>query len=202
MGRRLERWRWCQLELLTPPSGHLRKPAGVYGRRRIDQGTRLMYPAFLAGIPDAPGQLGWRPFRPLGNLQRRVLTLPRPRKRSAARFGAFRPFGNVQRRVLELSEPSETFSGAFWSFPRPRKRSAACFDTFRALGASADAGESIRVHVGCTRPAWLASLTPRLLVFSCLIPPTPSARNVGDRRATCHDVRRNPPVDPRQCGRC
>ena len=61
-------------------------------------------------------------FRPLGNLQRRVLTLPRPRKRSAARFDAFRGLGNLQRRVLTLSEASETFSGAFWYFPRPRGR--------------------------------------------------------------------------------
>ena len=59
-------------------------------------------------------------FRPLGNLQRCVLTLPRRRKRSAARFDAFRGLGNVQRRVLTLSEASETFSGAFWYFPRPR----------------------------------------------------------------------------------
>ena len=59
-------------------------------------------------------------FRPLGNLQRRVLTLPRPRKRSAACFDAFRPLGNLQRRVLTLSEASETFSGEFWYFPRPR----------------------------------------------------------------------------------
>ena len=38
-------------------AGRLRKPAGVYGRRRRKPGTRLMYPANLAGIPDAPGQL-------------------------------------------------------------------------------------------------------------------------------------------------
>ena len=129
------RWRWRQLALLTSSRGvcgRLRTPANLAGGvRDASQESR---------VHDAPGQLG-RPLRPLGNLQRRVLTLPRPRKRSAARFGAFRGLGNVQRRVLELSEPSETFSGAFWSFPSPRKRSAACFDTFRGLGASADAGE-------------------------------------------------------------
>ena len=86
------------------------------------------------------------PADPLGNVQRRVLTLPSPRKRSAACFGAFRPLGNVQRRVLTLSEASETFSGVFWSFPSPRKRSAACFDTFRALGASTEAGEVCSVR--------------------------------------------------------
>ena len=107
-----------------------------------EAGGRLRTPAKKARYAfDITGQLGWRPSRPLGNVQRRVLTLPSPRKRSAACFGAFRGLGNVQRRVLELSEPSETFSGAFWSFPSPRKRSAACFDTFRGLGASADAGE-------------------------------------------------------------
>ena len=73
-------------------------------------------------------------------------SFPTPRKRSAARFGAFRPLGNVQRRVLTLSEASETFSGVFWSFPTPRKRSAACFDTFRALGASTEAGEVCSVR--------------------------------------------------------
>ena len=65
-------------------------------------------------------------FRPLGNLQRRVLRLPRPRKRSAACFDAFRGVGNLQRRVLTLSEASETFSGAFWYFPRPRGVRDAC----------------------------------------------------------------------------
>ena len=96
-----------------------------------------------ADAPSGAGNLAWyparlrrrpQPPRGLGNVQRRVLSLPRPRKCSAACFGAFRDLGNVQRRVLMLSEPSETFSGAFWSFPRPRKRSAACFDAFRALG--------------------------------------------------------------------
>ena len=80
-------------------------------------------------------------FRPLGNLQRRVLTLPRRRKRSAACFDAFRGLGNVQRRVLMLSEASETFSGVFWRFPRRRKPSAARFDAFRGLGAASAAGE-------------------------------------------------------------
>ena len=63
------------------------------------------YPARLRRRPQPP--------RGLGNLQRRVLSLPRPRKRSAACFDAFRGLGNVQRRVLELSDASETFSGAF-----------------------------------------------------------------------------------------
>ena len=130
---------------------------------------------------------------PLGNLQRRVLTLPRPRKRSATCFGAFRGLGNVQRRVLMLSEASETFSGVFWSFPRPRKRSAACFDTFRALGnvqrrvlilsepsgrlrtpanlagGVRDAGQESRIHAEnvstCNRLSWLASLTPPAFSF-------------------------------------
>ena len=52
----------------------------------------------------------------------------------------------------------------------PTKKAGYAFDVpgqlgwrpFRPLGASADAGESIRVCVGCTRPAWLESLpTPR-----------------------------------------
>ena len=84
------------------------------------------YPARLRRRPQPP--------RGLGNVQRRVLSLPRPRKCSAACFGAFRRVGNVQRRVLMLSEASEMFSGVFWSFPRPRKRSAARFDAFRGLG--------------------------------------------------------------------
>ena len=177
MGRRLERWRWRQLALLTSSRGvcgRLRTPANLAGGvRDAGQESRVhvarneyahqtgsrpewtdagydhsphtgaceggvfdtplpcrpaasagikkpdtcreflhTYPAFLAGVPDASGQLG-RPLRPLGNLQRRVLTLPMPRKPSAARFGAFRPLGNVQRRVLMLSDASETFSGAF-----------------------------------------------------------------------------------------
>ena len=28
--------------------------------------TRNMYPAFLAGVPDAPGQIRWRPQTPRG----------------------------------------------------------------------------------------------------------------------------------------
>ncbi len=97
--------------------------------------TRKNFPASAEAIRNA-----------LGNVQRRVLTLPTPRKRSAARFEAFRPLGNVQRRVLKLSEASETFSGVFWSFPTHRKRSAACFDTFRGLGASTEAGEVCSVR--------------------------------------------------------
>ena len=67
-----------------------------------------------AGAASAAGEVGLvrarclACFRPLGNLQRRVLRLPRPRKRSAARFDAFRGLGNVQRRVLTFSDPSET----------------------------------------------------------------------------------------------
>ena len=87
------------------------------------------YPARLRRRPQPP--------RGLGNVQRRVLSLPRPRKRSEACFGAFRRVGNVQRRVLMLSEASEMFSGVFWSFPTRRKRSAARFDVFRGLGAAA-----------------------------------------------------------------
>ena len=96
-----------------------------------------------AGRPQPPAKFSWyparlrrrpQPPRGLGNVQRRVLSLPRPRKCSAACFGAFRRVGNVQRRVLMLSEASEMFSGVFWSFPRPRKRSAARFDVFRGLG--------------------------------------------------------------------
>ena len=84
------------------------------------------YPARLRRRPQPP--------RGLGNVQRRVLSLPRPRKCSAACFGAFRGLGNVQRRVLMLSEASEMFSGVFWSFPTRRKRSAARFDAFRRVG--------------------------------------------------------------------
>ena len=57
--------------IISDPSGRLRMPAkfawygllrypasfpasAEAGRRRIDQGTRLMYPASLAGVPDAP----------------------------------------------------------------------------------------------------------------------------------------------------
>ena len=112
-----------------------RKDTGPRGVRDTCQVCRILQKL-------VPGGLRY----PLGNVQRRVLTLPSPRKRSAACFGAFRPLGNVQRRVLTLSEPSETFSGVFWSFPTPRKRSAACFDTFRALGASTEAGEVCSVR--------------------------------------------------------
>ena len=111
------------------------RAAGCQGHLPSLPDTRKNFPASAEAIRNA-----------LGNVQRRVLTLPTPRKRSAACFEAFRPLGNVQRRVLTLSEASETFSGVFWSFPTPRKRSAACFDTFRALGASTEAGEVCSVR--------------------------------------------------------
>ena len=111
------------------------RASGCQGHLPSLPDTRKNLPASAEAIRNA-----------LGNVQRRVLTLPTPRKRSAACFGAFRGLGNVQRRVLTLSEASETFSGVFWSFPTPRKRSAACFDTFRALGASTEAGEVCSVR--------------------------------------------------------
>ena len=101
------------------------------------------YPARLRRRPQPP--------RGLGNLQRRVLSLPTPRKRSAACFGAFRRVGNVQRRVLMLSEASEMFSGVFWSFPTRRKRSAARFDVFRRLGR----GANMRHRAFPAHPAYL-----------------------------------------------
>ena len=120
--------------------GHRRASADADEESRVHQNIRLV-----------PGQLGWHPFRPLGNLQRRVLSLPRPRKRSAACFGAFRGLGNVQRRVLMLSEASEMFSGVFWSFPTRRKRSAARFDVFRGLGR----GANMRRRAFPAHPAYL-----------------------------------------------
>ena len=210
MGRRLERWRWRQLELLTHPSGHLRASADageVCLVRAFEVSGQLpslgrgRTPAKKAGYAfDITGQLGWRPSRPLGNVQRRVLTLPSPRKRSAACFGAFRGLGNVQRRVLELSEPSETFSGAFWSFPRPRKRSAARFDTFRGLGASTDAGEVCLVRA-FEVPGQLPSLgrgrTPAkfawygLLRYPASFPASAEAGGVRDasQESRVHDAR-------------
>ena len=101
------------------------------------------YPARLRRRPQPP--------RGLGNLQRRVLSLPRRRKRSAACFDAFRRVGNVQRRVLMLSEASEMFSGVFWSFPTRRKRSAARFDVFRGLGW----GANMRRRAFPAHPAYL-----------------------------------------------
>ena len=132
---------------------------GGYGRQRSFLGTRRAWSASLTA-PSGAGNLAWyparlrrrpQPPRGLGNLQRRVFSLPRPRKRSAACFGAFRRVGNVQRRVLMLSEASETFSGVFWSFPRPRKRSAACFDVFRGLGR----GANMRRRAFPAHPAYL-----------------------------------------------
>ena len=127
MGRRLERWRWRQLALLTSSRGvcgRLRTPANLAGGVR-DAGQE-------SRVHDAPGQLG-RSLRPLGNLQRRVLTLPRPRKRSAACFRAFRGLGNVQTTCFIISDPSETFKQPVSSFPSPRKPSNNLFHHFRPL---------------------------------------------------------------------
>ena len=143
MGRRLERWRRRQLELLTPPSGRLRKPAKKAGY------------AF-----DVTGFLGWYPFRPLGNLQttcfiisepsktfkQPVLSFPTPRKASNNLFHHFRALENLQTTCFIKSEPSKTFKQPVSSNPSPRKPSNNLFHHFRALGASADAGEESRVH--------------------------------------------------------
>ena len=98
--------------------------------------TFLMYPAILAGVPDT-----------LGNLQATCLSLPTPRKRSAACFDAseasktfkqlvlafpmrrkpsnnlfrpFRPLGNLQTTCFGLSDASETFKQLVSAFPTPR----------------------------------------------------------------------------------
>ena len=111
------------------------RAAGCQGHLPSLPDTRKNFPASAEAIRNA-----------LGNVQRRVLTLPTPRKRSAACFGAFRPLGNVQRRVLELSDPSETFKQLVSSFPSPRKPSNNLFHHFRGLGASTEAGEVCSVR--------------------------------------------------------
>ena len=72
-------------------------------------------------------------FRPLGNLQRRVLTLPRPRKPSNNLFRPFRALENLQATCFGLSDASETFKQLVLAFPRPRKPSNNLFRPFRAL---------------------------------------------------------------------
>ena len=115
---------------------NLRGGCGVAAGRLRPPAKFSWYPASLVGILDGPfrgRELGLVP----GQTSPAAAAAPRPRKRSAACFGAFRGLRNVQRRVLMLSEASEMFSGVFWSFPTRRKRSAARFDVFRGLGAAA-----------------------------------------------------------------
>ena len=59
-------------------------------------------------------------FRGFGNVQRRVLTLPSPRKPSNNLFRPFRPLGNLQATCLSLSDASETFKQLVSAFPTPR----------------------------------------------------------------------------------
>ena len=116
-------------------------PDGLYRGKEILLVPGQTSPASLMASTEArkfswyPARLRRRPQPPrgLGNLQRRVLILPRPRKPSAACFGAFRGLGNVQRRVLTFSEASERLRGGCG-----RQRS-----------------------ISGTRQAWPASLTPR-----------------------------------------
>ena len=73
-------------------------------------------------------------FRPLGNLQRRVLTLPRPRKPSNNLFRPFRALENLQATCFGLSDASETFKQLVSAFPRRRKPSNNLFWPFRCVG--------------------------------------------------------------------
>ena len=131
--------------------GRLQPPAGACE-------VLLAWPASLTPSEASETFSGvfWT-FRGLGNVQRRVLDLPRPRKRSAARFGAFRGLGNVQRRVLILSEASGRLRppAKFAGYGLLRC-SAGVPDAFRGLGAPAAACEVFLVP-GQT---WPASLTP------------------------------------------
>ena len=97
------------------PRGGCGRLRGGYGRLRSSLGTR----PDLAGVPDGlcrgkevflvPGQT-WpaslTPSEASETFSGVFWSFPRPRKRSAACFGAFRGLGNVQRRVLILSEAS------------------------------------------------------------------------------------------------
>ena len=85
--------------------------------------TRKNFPASAEAIRNA-----------LGNVQRRVLTLPSPRKPSNNLFRHFRALGNLQTTCFVISEPSETFKQLVSSFPSPRKPSNNLFRHFRALG--------------------------------------------------------------------
>jgi len=75
-------------------------------------------------------------FRGFGNVQRRVLTLPRPRKPSNNLFRPFRALENLQATCFGLSDASETFKQLVSAFPSPRKSSNNLFGPFRPLGAS------------------------------------------------------------------
>ena len=97
--------------------------------------TRKNFPASAEAIRNA-----------LGNVQRRVLTLPSPRKPSNNLFRHFRALGNLQTTCFVISEPSETFKQLVSSFPRPRKPSNNLFHHFRGLGVSTEAGEVCSVR--------------------------------------------------------
>ena len=73
-------------------------------------------------------------FRGFGNVQRRVLTLPRPRKPSNNLFRPFRALENLQATCFGLSDASETFKQLVSAFPMRRKPSNNLFRPFRALG--------------------------------------------------------------------
>ena len=108
------------------------RASGCQGHLPSLPDTRKNFPASAEAIRN-----------PLGNVQRRVLTLPTPRKRSAACFGAFRPLGNVQRRVLTLSEASG------------RLRTPANLAGYPAnLAGVPDAPERGRMHVPNARTRW------------------------------------------------
>ena len=73
-------------------------------------------------------------FRGFGNVQRRVLTLPRPRKPSNNLFRPFRALENLQATCFGLSEPSKTFKQLVLAFPMRRKPSNNLFRPFRGVG--------------------------------------------------------------------
>ena len=114
---------------IRPYPADRRLPRGIKSRIHAENVSTCTRPAWLASLT------------PLGNLQRRVLTLPRPRKRSNNLFHHFRPLGNPQTTCFIISDPSETFKQPVSSNPSPRKPSNNLFHHFRALGASAEAGE-------------------------------------------------------------
>ncbi|ETK01239.1 hypothetical protein N425_10825 [Tannerella sp. oral taxon BU063 isolate Cell 2] len=87
---------------------NLRGGLGVAAGRLRPPAKFSWYPASLVGILDGPFRGRELSLVP-GQTSPASADAPRPRKCSAACFGAFRGLGNVQRRVLELSDPSETF---------------------------------------------------------------------------------------------
>ena len=146
MGRRLERWRWRQLALLTSSRG-------------------------VRDAPRKPSATCLDPSDPSKTFKQPVSSFPTPRKPSNNLFHHFRPLGNFQTTCFIISEPSETFKQPVSSFPSPQKPSNNLFHHFRALrnlqttcfiisdpsgrlrtpanlaGGVRDAGQESRIHV-------------------------------------------------------